>query len=496
METELLNDSKREKESNSRVTKDSEPEFYIDDYMKKNKGKDESRKLTFPSSEINAFTSLCQVIQSHFEKQWKEGGGQEQKILERQTKAIIGIPDNVNYFKDLISKFLDKNNLLSYPYPTWYKDLVDGIFHEVWGLAGISSWMDMPESSSAKIIGERIYFMIDGKMVLQEQTISSSRFSALKKALLLLTPEISQAKSNIEILMHSGERVTIYDRPLTKTGQHIMVFRKYIVEKYTLEEQARRGTIPKDAIDLLKSLARVGFNVLFCGAVRTAKTTMLTIFEMLEDPELEGVLIESNSEIPLHNLMPGSPIMQLIADGDELGNITKQLMRSDGDYIICGEARDGNMLNLLVEIANRGTRHCKSTIHLTDVADLPYDMANMIVNAKGGNLSHTIIKVAKSFHYIFEFIQLTDRSKKRLKAIYEIRYNYRTYRISIHQILRYEFNADSWSFSYDIGDDKEAIAMEENYKSFISFKDELKRLSQKYPMGEKQTIIPFYSEAR
>ena len=130
------------------------------------------------------------------------------------------------------------------------------------------------------------------------------------------------------------------------------------------------------------------------------------------------------------------------------------------------------------------------------MADLPYDMANMIVNAKGGNLSHTIIKVAKSFHYIFEFIQLTDHSKKRLKAIYEIRYNYRTYKISIHQILRYNFKTDSWTFSYNIGEDKEAIAIEENNKSFLSFKDELKRLSQKYPMGEKQMIIPFYSEAR
>ena len=496
METKLLNDIKKEEGSDSGAIRDSESEFHIDDYLNKIKSKEGSKKQAHPSNEKNAFIKLCQVIQSHFEKQWKESGGEEQKILERQTKAIIGIPDNVNYFKDLIYKFLDKNNLLNYPYPAWYKDLIDGIFHEVWGLTGLSSWMDMTESSSAKIIGERIYFMIDGKMVLQEQTISPARFSALKKALLLLTPEISQARSNIEILMHSGERVTIYDKPLTKPGQNIMVFRKYIVEKYTLEEQARRGTIPEDAINMLKSLARVGFNVLFCGAVRTAKTTMLTIFEMLEDPQLEGVLIESNAEIPLHSLMPKSPIMQLIADGDELTGITKQLMRSDGDYIICGEARDGNMLSLLVEIANRGTRHCKSTIHLTDVADLPYDMANMIVNAKGGNLSHTIIKVAKSFHYVFEFIQLADRSKKRLKAIYEIRYNYRTHKISIHQILRYEFKTDSWTFGYDIGENKEAIAIEENYDSFIAFKDELKRLSKKYPMGEKQTIVPFYSEVR
>ena len=489
-------DNKKSEEIVSAVPKKSDGarEFYIDDYIEGFTGKTNERDSSFSLSEKDIFSNLCKAIQTHFEKQWKESGGQEQKILERQTKAIIGMPDHVNYFKDIIQKYLDENRLLKYPFPKFYKSLTDGIFHEVWGLAGISGWMDMAESSSAKIIGDRIYFMTGGKMVLQEQKISQERFSALKKALLLLTPEISQASPNIEILMHSGERVTIYDSPLTKPGQHIMVFRKYIVEKYTLGEQARRGTIPVEAIDLLESLAKVGFNILFCGAVRTAKTTMLTIFEMLEDPELEGVLIETNAEIPLHNLMASSPIMQLIADGDGLKNIAKQLMRSDGDYIICGEARDGNMLSLMVDIANRGTRHCKSTVHLTDVADLPYDIANMIVSARGGKLPHTIIKVAKSFHYVFEFIQLKDRSKKRLKGIYEIRYDHRSYRISIHQILKYDFKSDSWTFDSDIGADKEAIAVEENYNSFLSFRKELKKLSLKFPMKGEKIVIPFYSK--
>jgi len=479
MNTKLI-----EKEKNSE-------EFYIDSYLSSIKAdKVKSRRNL---SEEELFLDLCRSVQSHFEDMWKLSEGQESRILERQTKAIIGIPDHVNYFKDLIKKYLEDNVKTNLPYPKWYKNLVDGIFHEVWGLAGISAWMDIPESSSAKIIGERIYYLIDGKMILQEQKISKQRFGVLKKALLLLTPEIPQTSSNIEILMHSGERVTIYGGTLTKPGQDIMVFRKYVVFNYTLEEQARRGTIPKEAVGMLKSLAKVGFNILFCGAVRTAKTTMLTTFQLLEDPNLEGVLIESNAEIPLYELMPDSPIMQLVCDGEELSGITKKLMRSDGDYIICGEARDGNMLSLLVEIANRGTRHCKSTIHLTDVFDLPYDMANMIVNKKGGNLDHTIIKVAKSFHYVFSFIQLADRSKKRLKGIYEIRYDYLSHRISIHEICRYETDSDSWTFTCDIGRDKEAIAREENYKEFLLYRKELKILAEKFPARKPLVVTPFYS---
>jgi len=467
-------------------------EFFIDKYLidiKINKSKERENL-----SEKELFLKLCRSVQAYFEEQWKKAEGQESRILERQTKALIGIPDHVNYFKDLIRKYLIDNAKTAVPYPQWYTSLVDGIFHEVWGLAGLSAWMDIAESSSAKIIGERIYYLIDGKMELQKQRISRQRFNALKKALLLLTPEIPQSSPNFEILMHSGERVAFYGGTLTKSGQDVMVFRKYIVFRYTLGEQAARGTIPKEAVGMLESFARVGFNILFCGAVRTAKTTMLTSFQLLEDPSLEGVLIESNAEIPLHKLMPQAPIMQLVCDGERLSGITKQLMRSDGDYIICGEARDGNMLNLLVEIANRGTRHCKSTIHLTDVFDLPYDIANMIVNKKGGSLENTIIKVAKSFHYVFEFIQLTDRSKKRLKGIYEIRYDYITHRISIHEICKYNPETDRWAFAFDIGKDKESIAKEENYRAFLSYRKELKMLAEKFPMDGYKAVIPFYSK--
>lgn len=477
------------------VKKDiSKDAFYLDKYLKSVEKDNNKFEDSLSISENESFINLCSAVQKHFEKQWKEGGGNEQNIIDRQKNALIGVPAHVKYFKDLIGKFLEDNSLSNRPYSKWYKSLAEGIFHEVWGLAGVSPWMDIAESTSAKIIGTRIYFMINGKMVLQKQTISTERFNALKKALLLATPEISHGSANAEILMYSGERVTIYDKPLIKDGQPIIVFRKYIMEKYNLEEQAKRKTIPEESINMLTSLAKVGFNILFCGAVRTAKTTMLTIFQLLEDPELEGVLIESNPEIPLHKLMPDSPIMQLIVDGNALKNISKQLMRSDGDYIICGEARDGEMLSLMVDIANRGTRHCKSTVHLTDVADIPYDIANMIINTRGGNLEHTTIKVAKSFNYVFEFIQLKDRSKKRLKGIYELRYDYKDHKISIHQILKYDFRTDFWTFNYEIGEDKESIAIEENFEEFESFKKELKALSKKYPMKSANAMVPFYSK--
>ena len=91
-------------------------------------------------------------------------------------------------------------------------------------------------------------------------------------------------------------------------------------------------------------MVSLGYNVAFTGAVRTAKSTFLSTWQAYENRELEGVMIETDPEIPMEKLMPEAPIVQLIADGDRLSAITKNLLRSDADYFIMAEARDGACL--------------------------------------------------------------------------------------------------------------------------------------------------------
>lgn len=90
-----------------------------------------------------------------------------------------------------------------------------------------------------------------------------------------------------------------------KKGQDVIIFRRYVVPSYTFEEQAQRGTIPKDSIRLFEAMAVLGYNVAFTGAVRTAKSTFLSTWQAYEKSELEGVMIETDPEIPMEKLMPG-----------------------------------------------------------------------------------------------------------------------------------------------------------------------------------------------
>lgn len=468
--------------------------FYLDKYLESKQDiLKESKKTTINSgNNLEQFQKLCSDIKEFFLFDWEnqqgKGNDSTDRLLEYQKKAIIGYSQEVNFFKGKINEYLKKNSLQSEWYPNWYIDLTAGIFHENWGLAGIAKWKELLNSTSAKIIGERIYYLKQGKMELQEQKISKERFNQLRKSLLLRNPEIRMDKKHAEVYMLDGTRITIFD----DAKEPAIVFRKYIIQTFTFEEQAKRGTIPLEIIPMFRAMVSIGYNVNFIGPVRSGKTTFLETWQSYEDQSLEGVMVETDPEIPLQLIMPKAPIIQLIADGDKLKNLIKPLMRSDADYLIMAEARDAVSLYIALKITAKGTRRVKSTFHTADAIDFVYDAASEIIQEFGGELWPTIVKLAKGYHYLFEFVQLKDKSQKRLKGIYELRYDADTFNITVHQIVSYNFQTDSWSYKYDIGKDKVEIGYQEDNDALKIFSNELKKLAELQPMESQHIYSPAY----
>lgn len=220
----------------------------------------------------------------------------------------------------------------------------------------------------------------------------------------------------------------------------------------------------------------IGFNVVFLGAVRTAKTTFLATWQSYENTSLEGVMVETDPEIPLHIILPEAPILQLIADGEALSRISKNLLRSDADYFILAEARDGIALDTAVKIAGKGTKRMKLTFHCGDPNYFPLDAADEIVKARGGDLNLTMQRVARSFDYLFHFIQLSDKREKRLKSINEMNCSAEGV-ISMRPICEYNPTEDSWSFFDSIGKTQARYAAEAVPDKLLEMQSHLLELS-------------------
>ncbi len=439
------------------------------------------------NGEYGDFYRLCSRVREVFTSDWenRESSG---ATLNMQKRAIIGYEKEKNHFLDRIRTIIGAEKAEYTSFPPWYDSLDAGIYHENWGMAGIAEWFrpEWSSSSSAKIIGEDIYFLEEGRMVRKPQKIGRERLQQLIRAFLLLTPEERMDKDYHESYLLDGTRVTVFTEPMAKKGRPSVIFRRYVIPSLSFEEQARRGTIPFEAIPLFKTMVRIGFNVAFLGAVRTAKTTFLSTWQSYEDPSLEGVMVETDPEIPLHRLLPGAPILQLIADGDRLLKISKNLLRSDADYFILAEARDGIALDTAVRVAAKGTKRMKITFHSRLPRSFPLEAATEIVKSTGGDMELTMKQVASSFDYLFHFIQLADKRKKRLKGIYQMSVS-RNGSINIKDICSYDPLADLWRFKNVIGASQAEYAREADPEALEIMRAELAELS-KSPVFSRDSV--------
>lgn len=370
------------------------------------------------------FEMACETVLDTLEADWRSASDQERMgRLEKEKKVILGFEEEMNEYKAKISRIVEEKGLSDVPCPEWYRNISEGIFHELYGLAGLAPWAydetdEYARSSSAKLIGDRLFCLIDGVSVLQPQRIDTERREQLKRTFLMSAPKERLEQGFHEVYLRNGIRITIYSGERTKPDQDVMVFRKYLLDRLTFEELEDLGTIPGGSAELMKLFVYTGMNVLFAGPVRSGKTTFLRIWQSYEDPKLEGAAVATDPETDWYSIMPEAPVMQLVADGPKLEGIIRPLMRGDNDYIILEEMRDAEAFRTALEIASVSTGRCKATVHTNDASVLPFMMAEKIRQRYGGNTEDIERRIAESFDLAFEMRQTEDnRAEKKLTAI-------------------------------------------------------------------------------
>jgi hypothetical protein len=119
------------------------------------------------------------------------------------------------------------------------------------------------------------------------------------------------------------------------------------------------------------------------------------------------------------------------------------------------------------------------TFHIREPLDFPYDAAWEISRSVGGDVKTIAQRVAGAFDYIFHFIQLKDKSRKRLNAIYEMSFDRVKGEISMVRICSYDLYRDTWRWNYHMGEEKQRLGEDENLIAFKAFDQLLKELDEK-----------------
>ncbi len=398
-----------------------------------------------------SFEAICSLVEKKLDIDWNDADDVSKQLkLEREKSAIIGYEKDVLFYKDKIREILRQNKLEDACFPSYYQDIIEAIFAELYGLAGISPWAYDTDDKYKTSSSAKIYFLIDGKSKLMPQRISKERLLKLKRALLLATPSERLSDAYHEVYLRNGIRISIYSGDVVKPNQDAIVFRKYVMQKLCFEALSERETFHKEAIRIFELMREVGFNVIFTGQVRSGKTTFLQTWQSGENSNLEGLAISTDPETPWQDIMPDTALMQIVTDGRGLETLSKSLLRADNDYVLMEEMRDASAYKLILDIITSGTSRCKATVHDGSALDLPYRMASEVVNKYGGSLLYTIKRIYTGFDYVFEMTQdSNDHDHKILKAIVEYSFDSERECCIAKYLCKYDFSRKEWIWNSD-----------------------------------------------
>ncbi len=437
------------------------------------------------------FLELCDTVYKHFEQVYDKNNDSK-KAMERlrlQHEAIIGNPKAVKVIKDEILDFIRANNFLNTVFPQCYKDLADAVFHEVYGWGPLARWWDLSKSQSALVLNTQIFY--DG--VLQEEKFSSpERVWELIHALTLkdARARVNQNNPDLEVEMFDGTRVSISIPP--RGHEYEITFRKFILDDFSLDNLVNLGTIPEEALPLFQGLARSLPNTLIVGSVRSGKSHSLKAFvhERFREKIYTVVSVEKHFELALRKMLPYAPIIEKQAVDEELHEIFPTILRKDLDFGIMGEIRsvEAECAMLLCE---RGTRGFLGTFHIKYPHNIPGSWARLIMDKfPNRNYAAEVMRVAENIDIVIVQDELTDRSKKRVTSVVELSLNPFTLQVSTHEIMRYDFDKEQWTYKYDLSKQLLHDMKVASPVSTENMVNTLKTLAQQKPIiGENQVIF-------
>ena len=98
-------------------------------------------KAQIDENQSLSFEAICNFVEKNLDIDWNDADDASKQLkLEREKSAIIGYEKDVLFYKDKIREILRQNKLEEASFPSYYQDIIEAIFAELYGLAGISPW--------------------------------------------------------------------------------------------------------------------------------------------------------------------------------------------------------------------------------------------------------------------------------------------------------------------------------------------------------------------
>ncbi len=187
-----------------------------------------------------------------------------------------------------------------------------------------------------------------------------------------------------------GCRVQAFCPPINRWSLVIRVHAKHVIP---LETYVERGELSRSHARFLADCIGDEMNIGVAGAVNSGKTTFLNalLHKKAElHPTARGVVVQDRREVRYDDFEDVMPLMARVDQAHhesngavmrytyEFSDALEDALRSNGDFLIWGEVRDGFSALGLTMALNTGTRGLMMTTHANSCVDTLYRLEDLL----------------------------------------------------------------------------------------------------------------------
>jgi len=226
---------------------------------------------------------------------------------------------------------------------------------------------------------------------------------------------IDESSPMADARLADGSRVNIIIPPLALDGPTITI-RRFPADPLTLEGLVGFNALSPGMAELLKSIVKIGKNVLISGGTGSGKTTALNALSAFIPHSERIVTIEDAAELQLQQ----AHVVRLetrpanIEGNGEIGqrDLVKNALRMRPDRIVIGEVRGAEAMDML-QAMNTGHDGSLTTTHANTPRDALSRIENMVAMA-GFELPMKAVRaqIASAIHYVIQVTRLEDGSRR------------------------------------------------------------------------------------
>ncbi|WP_163860405.1 ATPase, T2SS/T4P/T4SS family [Paenibacillus elgii] len=453
------------------------------------KGVEENRQsVRFDPTE---FDRAISILDGYFSERLERGNKLEkEKFLELQHKATTGHVREIQAMKATIQDLVEEYNLQNTSFPPMYENLIDALYHETWGLGAVSVWYERHSKvGKCRVNGTDVWYRLPGERHrMHEQFRTAASVNRVIQNLMRNDEQkiMSRGKEHAQLQMADGTRVTISMPPLAL--HPTIVFRRAVVQNYTLQQQTELLTISKEAIPIYRMLVRCGMKMVITGEPGTGKTTFLVSLFGETKPDKVTISCESEFEAQLKKKFPDRDITEYQASQASMeSDIIPLTLRQDTQQYIMAETREKEAPAFKEACANT-TGVVMTTMHETDSTNVPGTLARKeLRQSQGLNYHMCLVEYAAKIDFVLVMSYGEDESVIRNVEVSALELDPFTLIVKSRRIIW--FDGQQWCYQAELDPRLSNRMLRYDEQAFHEGMQRLTELAAKYPIPENERMV-------